>query len=132
MSALVADTSAFVCIFEKEARAKAISAKLAAADHVILPASCLVELALLRTRFKGLLEWVQAIRDARYEIAEITAPVTDEAVDAALRYGKGSGHKAQLNFGDCFSYAVAKHRDLPLLFVGNDFTHTDIEPAGAS
>ena len=53
------------------------------------------------------------------------------AADAALRYGKGSGHKAQLNFGDCFSYAVAKHRDLPLLFVGDDFTHTDIEPAGA-
>jgi ribonuclease VapC len=43
-------------------------------------------------------------------------------------FGKG-GHPAGLNFGDCFSYALAKERREPLLFVGNDFTQTDIEPA---
>lgn len=42
---------------------------------------------------------------------------------------KGSGHKAGLNFGDCFAYALAKHTGEPLLFKGNDFGHTDITPA---
>jgi ribonuclease VapC len=129
MSALVADTSVFVSIFEREAGSEAISEKLAAADRVILPATCLVELALLRTGFEGLPEWVNAIRDERYEVGEITEPVAAQAAEAALRYGKGSGHRAQLNFGDCFSYAVAKQRGLPLLYVGRDFTHTDIQPA---
>ena len=44
-------------------------------------------------------------------------------------YGRGSGHPANLNMGDCFSYALAKTRKLPLLFKGDDFVHTDIEPA---
>jgi ribonuclease VapC len=46
-----------------------------------------------------------------------------------VRYGKGSGHPAQLNFGDLFAYALAKSRDIPLLFKGNDFAHTDIMSA---
>ena len=48
---------------------------------------------------------------------------------AYRRYGKGSGHAAQLNFGDCFAYALAKDRDEPLLFKGNDFSQTDLMPA---
>lgn len=49
---------------------------------------------------------------------------------AAYRdFGKGSGHPARLNFGDCFAYALARQRGEPLLFKGNDFTHTDITPA---
>ena len=44
-------------------------------------------------------------------------------------YGKGSGHPARLNFGDCFAYALAADTGEPLLFVGDDFTHTDIRPA---
>lgn len=51
------------------------------------------------------------------------------ARDAFDHYGKGRGHKAGLNFGDCMSYAVAKAHDVPLLFKGNDFTQTDIQPA---
>ena len=45
------------------------------------------------------------------------------------RYGRGTGHPARLNMGDCFAYALAKTRNLPLLFKGDDFIHTDIEPA---
>ena len=45
------------------------------------------------------------------------------------KYGKGQGHSAQLNFGDCMAYAVAKRENVPLLYKGNDFTQTDIEPA---
>jgi ribonuclease VapC len=51
------------------------------------------------------------------------------AREAWRRFGKGSGHPAQLNFGDCITYALAKHRGQSLLFKGEDFSHTDIEPA---
>ncbi|MCF6200285.1 MAG: type II toxin-antitoxin system VapC family toxin [Hyphomicrobiaceae bacterium] len=49
------------------------------------------------------------------------------AEKAFTLYGKGQGHKAQLNFGDCATYALAKTAGMPLLFKGNDFTHTDLE-----
>ena len=48
------------------------------------------------------------------------------SLKAFSRFGKGTGHKAGLNYGDCMAYAVAKVADVPLLFVGNDFTHTDL------
>jgi len=47
-------------------------------------------------------------------------------VRAYARYGKGTGHPAQLNFGDCFSYAAAKRVGAPLLYKGADFSHTDL------
>jgi ribonuclease VapC len=53
----------------------------------------------------------------------------DAAYAAFVAYGKGSGHPAGLNFGDLFSYALAKVRGLPLLFKGRDFSETDIPPA---
>ncbi|PZS06559.1 MAG: VapC toxin family PIN domain ribonuclease, partial [Chloroflexi bacterium] len=49
--------------------------------------------------------------------------------EAYKDFGKGSGHPAQLNFGDCFAYALAKVMGEPILFKGNDFAHTDITPA---
>ena len=62
----------------------------------------------------------------------IFEPVTREQAEiarAAYRdFGKGSGHPAQLNFGDCFAYALAKTTGEPLLFKGSDFIHTDIAP----
>ncbi len=68
---------------------------------------------------------------SRYEI--LIEPVTEAQVRIARlayrRYGKGSGHPARLNFGDCFAYALARDRNEPLLFVGNDFIHTDIKSA---
>lgn len=51
------------------------------------------------------------------------------ALGAFQRYGRGRGHKAKLNMGDCFSYACAKALDVPLLFKGDDFIHTDIRIA---
>lgn len=51
------------------------------------------------------------------------------ALDAARRYGRGTGHPARLNFGDCFSYACAKSAGVPLLFTGDDFAQTDINLA---
>lgn len=63
-------------------------------------------------------------------IHPIIEPVTEVQTKIARRayreYGKGSGNPAQLNFGDCFSYALAKDRDEPLLYKGSDFVHTDV------
>jgi ribonuclease VapC len=63
-------------------------------------------------------------------------PYTEELVrparDAFLRFGKGRGHPALLNYADCASYAPAKSRDIPLLFKGGDFARTDIVPALAA
>lgn len=56
----------------------------------------------------------------------ITPEIGEIAVTAMARYGKGRGHPAQLNFGDCFSYACAKAAGVPLLYVGSDFAHTDL------
>ena len=63
----------------------------------------------------------------------VVEPVTREQADiarAAYRdFGRGSGHPAGLNFGDCFSYALARVTAEPLLFKGDDFSHTDVIPA---
>ena len=72
--------------------------------------------------------------DEFIETAEIVVePVTEQqariAREAYRDFGKGSGHPAQLNFGDCVSYALAKTTGEPLLFKGNDFSRTDIRPA---
>jgi ribonuclease VapC len=64
------------------------------------------------------------------EIGAIVMPFDEHQARLAdvtfMRYGKGQGHPAQLNFGDCAVYALASSLDEPLLFVGNDFTQTDI------
>ena len=64
-------------------------------------------------------------------VVEVSPRIADIAFDAYRRFGKGMGHPAALNYGDCFSYALAKYLDAPLLFKGDDFTMTDIVPAAA-
>jgi len=62
-------------------------------------------------------------------VHDVTADLVRIAREAHLRFGKGMGHPAQLNFGDCFSYALAKSLDVPLLYKGGDFAKTDIKSA---
>ncbi|CAB4834664.1 unannotated protein [freshwater metagenome] len=66
---------------------------------------------------------------AGVEIVPVTVEQARIARDAYRDFGKGSGHPAQLNFGDCFSYALAKATTEPLLYVGLDFSHTDVAAA---
>ena len=73
-----------------------------------------------------------AIVDALLQAPNLTAVSFDavhyRAAESAMeRFGKGSGHPARLNLGDCFAYAVAKVADVPLLFKGDDFGHTDVK-----
>jgi ribonuclease VapC len=127
---IVLDTSAIVAIRQLESDAARLRSRIAHDDHPIMPASVLVEFALLRRLGPERNGW---LRDFVTELAIATASIdraiAELAADAAERYGKGTGHRAQLNFGDCLSYAVAKHLDAPLLYKGDDFLHTDIESA---
>ena len=63
----------------------------------------------------------------------VLAPIDEAqarvALEARIRYGRGFGHPARLNYSDCFAYALAATRNLPLLFVGDDFSHTDVVSA---
>jgi ribonuclease VapC len=68
----------------------------------------------------------ELISDFDIIIEPVTAHQATIAREAYRRFGKGSGHPARLNFGDCFAYALAKDFDEPLLFVGQDFIHTDV------
>ena len=61
-------------------------------------------------------------------VVPLTASLARAAADAHVRFGKGC-HPAKLNFGDCFSYALAREYACPLLFIGDDFPETDIEAA---
>ena len=69
------------------------------------------------------------ISEARVLIEPVTEAQARIAREAYRDFGRGSGHPAKLNFGDCFAYALAKTTGEPLLFKGDDFIHTDIIPA---
>jgi len=71
----------------------------------------------------------ECLREAEIELAPFDAAQLQAAQRASASYGKGTGHPAQLNFGDCMAYALAKVTGEPLLFKGDHFVHTDVEPA---
>ena len=77
----------------------------------------------------GLRTFDEFLARARIQIAPIDETQARVALEARIRFGRGFGHAARLNYSDCFAYALAKTRNLPLLFVGDDFTHTDIVSA---
>lgn len=66
------------------------------------------------------------VLETALQIAPVTPDQARIAREAYRDFGKGSGHPAALNFGDCFAYALAKERNEPLLYKGDDFVHTDI------
>ena len=81
-----------------------------------------------RQQLRGVAVIDELVREAHLTVEPVTEAQARIARDAYRDFGKGSGHPAQLNFGDCFAYALAKTTGEPLLFKGDDFTHTDITP----
>ena len=69
------------------------------------------------------------VKAAQLVVEPVTEAQARIAGEAYRDFGRGSGHPARLNFGDCFSYALARATGEPLLFKGDDFAHTDITPA---
>ena len=129
------DASAIVAILTREPEADAFSDVLEAAEEVVTSPLAIFEAALgvCRKRHASLPEGLRDVREF-LRIAGIgVVPITDRdagtALDAHARYGKGRGHPAALNLGDCFAYATAVHHDASLLFKGDDFGKTDIRAA---
>lgn len=129
-SSVVVDTSAIVSIFTREPDAELIAAKIIMTPYPVLPAPCLVEFCSLHKLGGDRIFWLETFFSKyRVSVAPMSSEIAWLAAEAATRYGRGSGHPAKLNFGDCMSYAFARHLDAPLLFKGGDFTHTDITAA---
>lgn len=127
---IVIDSSAFVAIFRQEPEAEAFSRAIALADARLMAAPTYLECAIVVSRFAD----GRATLDAWIERRAITIRAVDHALavraaDAFARYGNGR-HPAGLNFGDCFSYALASALDAPLLFKGEDFARTDLRRPG--
>lgn len=136
------DASALVAVLLDESDASQIVARLEASPDVFVSPIVRFETAaaLARARSgpgrpdRALFEAAVVIVDRLIaEIGATTVPVSDQvgtlALEAAARFGKATGHQADLNLGDCFAYGCCRALGVKLLFKGNDFIHTDIEPA---
>lgn len=128
---IVVDTSAIIAIAIDEPEGRVFDV-LMVGQGAIIGAPTLVEArmvlhSLMPTFADTFLDGLTG--RSSVSVASFTLEMYRAATEAFIRYGKGRGHPAYLNFGDCLSYAVAKAHALPLLFKGNDFVHTDIEPA---
>jgi ribonuclease VapC len=131
---MVIDTSAIVAIAQNEPEALAFEQLIADDPVRFISAATVLEAAMvLETRFgePGGAEFDLWLAKAGVEIIAMDAEHADQARRAWRRYGKGR-HPAGLNYGDCFSYALAMLTDEPLLFKGNDFAQTDIRAAAKS
>ena len=129
---MIIDTSAVIAILRAEPDASEMAHAIESARERRISAANWLETAAVVDASR---DPVASRRfDELVETAELhVEPVTHEqariARDAYRDFGRGSGHKAGLNFGDCFAYALAKAAGEPLLFKGNDFGYTDISPA---
>jgi ribonuclease VapC len=128
------DASAIIAIIDGEDDALSLTARLTQASAIYISPVVAYEAVTGLARKRACPidvaeQLVEAfIEETRAKVLDITASVGKEAIKASGTYGRGR-HKADLNMGDCFAYACAKANNLPLLFKGNDFPHTDIEVA---
>ena len=128
---MVIDTSALVAILLGEPDAERFAHALADAPVRLLSAVSRVELSCViegRKGETGRADVEVLLRDGGFDIVSVTPQQAEIAVDAFRRFGRGR-HRARLNIGDCFAYALATATGHTLLFKGDDFIHTDIRPA---
>lgn len=132
---IAVDTSAIIAILQLEPEAAVFTRCMQEADSGCLSAVSLQEaLMVLAGRRGDTVAWApldRMLRDLELEIVAHDKELARIASNAFLRFGKGR-HPARLNCGDCASYALAKSRNIPLLFKGTDFARTDIVPALAT
>jgi len=129
---IVADTSAIVAIAFAEPERETFVAALERAERTLVSSVTAVEARMVVHARRGQRAVVlvdDLLRLPFFEIVPPGAAEMDAAYAAFVAYGKGNGHPAALNFGDVFSYALAKTRGLPLLYKGRDFAETDIASA---
>lgn len=129
---IVADTSAIVAIAFAEPERDAFVQVIEQAERTLMSSVSVVEARMVVHGRRGQRAVVLVDDLLRLPLFEIVPPgqaEMDAAYAAFVAFGRGSGHAAALNFGDVFSYALAKVRGLPLLYKGSDFSETDIANA---
>jgi ribonuclease VapC len=128
---MVVDSSALVAVLRDEPERAEFLALLASDDDPLISAATLLECSIAmhnRAGAPGIARLDELLRVAGIRCVAVDEAQALAAREAWLRYGKGRS-PARLNFGDCFSYALAKTQDRPLLFKGNDFGETDVRVA---
>jgi len=131
---VILDTSAIIAILRAEPEASACADAIESAGVRRLSAASYVEVGAVIDRAGDAIasrRVDELLAVTGIEIEAVTAGQARIAREAYRDFGKGSGHPARLNFGDCFSYALAKATGEPLLFKGEDFQHTDVASAFA-
>ncbi len=130
---MIVDTSVIVAILHGEDEAELFRRIVSRAVPARLSAASYVEAGIVLSRTTRDPVVSRSFDEFLARAAFIIEPVTETqariAREACRDYGRGSGHPANLNFGDCFAYALARDKGEPLLFKGSDFAHTDIRPA---
>lgn len=129
---MIVDTSALVAILTREPEADAFTEAIARADAPMLSAATYVETAVvIDARRNPVLSraFDRFLEENQLSVESVTPAQAKIAREAYRDFGRGSGHAAQLNFGDCFAYALARDKNLPLLFKGDDFRRTDVDAA---
>jgi ribonuclease VapC len=129
---VILDTSAIVAILRNEPDAERYALVIESARIRRVSAVNYVEAAAVIDRSRDPIasrKFDEFFREAGIVIEPVDASQAQIAREAYRDFGKGSGHPAQLNFGDCFAYALAKVKGEPLLFKGQDFAQTDLTPA---
>ncbi len=131
---MIVDTSALIAILRDEPEARFCAQAIENAAQRYLSAANFLEAAAVIDGSRDPVasrRFDELIAAAGIVIEPVTEAQARIAREAYRDFGKGSGHPARLNFGDCFAYALAKDRGEPLLFKGDDFGHTDITPVQA-
>jgi ribonuclease VapC len=135
IAALIAvDTSAIVAIVLGEPERASLRDIIRRSGRALVSTVSLLEARIVihsRRGQRGVELFDELIQLPMFELVAPGQTEITAAYAAFIAYGKGSGHPAGLNFGDLFAYALAKTRNLPLLFKGTDFTHTDAQSAAA-
>jgi ribonuclease VapC len=124
---MVIDSSAIIAILSLEAEVEKFARAISSDPVRLLSAATMVEIGILliARSDSAYQEFEQLVADIEIEIVPVDEQQSRIALDAFRRYGKGR-HPARLNYGDCFTYALAKLSGEPLLFKGEDFSKTDI------
>lgn len=125
---IVVDTSALMAILLDEPLSPSCQAAIEQADTILISAATLAEALIVAGNRNLTEEMAQLIAVLGVEIVPLTAAASREVAAVYARWGKGA-HPAALNFGDCFAYQLAVANGCPLLFVGQDFSRTDIASA---
>ncbi len=128
---MVVDTSALLAIFLAEPERKQFLEVITQGDTRYISAANVLETGIVLEARRGEAagrEFDLFLRQAKLEVVPVDSDHIEIARLAWRKYGKGR-HAAGLNFGDCFTYALAKAMGEPILFKGEDFTHTDLSPA---